>query len=79
MVNHYLVHALDPFRPTHHVDVVEEGAQLLSRKQLCLKVPICCILASEPFSLQPYYSRGENVKFYSTSQVLSGFEVTYLF
>ena len=34
-----------------------------------LKIPICCILASEPFPLQPYYSRGENVKFYSTSHV----------
>ena len=34
-----------------------------------LKIPICRILASEPFPLQPYYSRGENVKFYSTSHV----------
>ena len=32
-----------------------------------LKLPICRILASGPFSLQPYYSRGKNVKFYSTS------------
>jgi glucose dehydrogenase len=34
-----------------------------------LKVPICCILASGPFSLQPHYSRGRNVKFYSASHV----------
>ena len=34
-----------------------------------LKVPICRILASGPFPLQPYYSRGENVKLYSTSHV----------
>ena len=34
-----------------------------------LKLPICCILASGPFPLQPYYSRGKNVKFYPTSHV----------
>ena len=34
-----------------------------------LKVPICRILASGLFPLQPYYSRGGNVKFYSTSHV----------
>ena len=34
-----------------------------------LIVPICRILASGPFALQPYYSRGRNVKFYSTSHV----------
>ena len=34
-----------------------------------LKVRICRILASGPFPLQPYYSRGRNVKFYSTSHV----------
>ena len=34
-----------------------------------LKILICRILASDPFPLQPYYSRGENVKFYSTSHV----------
>ncbi len=30
---------------------------------------MCCILASGPFALQPYYSTGENVKFHSTSHV----------
>ena len=34
------------------------------------KVEICCILASAPFPLQPYYSRGRNVKFYSTSHCI---------
>ena len=34
-----------------------------------LKIPICCVLASGPFPVQPYYSRGENIKFYSTSHV----------
>ena len=34
-----------------------------------LKVLICRILASAPFPLQSYYSRGRNVKFYSTSHV----------
>ena len=34
-----------------------------------LKLPICCIVVPGPFPLQPYYSRGKNVKFYSTSHV----------
>ena len=38
-----------------------------------LKLPICRILASGPFALQPYYSRGENSKFYSTSHVNRSF------
>ena len=38
-------------------------------KAFTLKIYICCILASGPFPLQPYYSRGKNVKFYSTSHV----------
>ena len=38
-------------------------------KDFTLKVPIYCILASGPFPLQPYYSRAENVKFYSTIHV----------
>ena len=40
-----------------------------------LKVPICGIGSLGPFPLQPYYSRGENVKFYSTSHV--NFQITF--
>ena len=41
-----------------------------------LKLPICCILASGPFALQPYYSRGKNMKFYSTSHVNTFLSIT---
>ena len=32
-----------------------------------LKIPICGRVSKSRFPLQPYYSRGENYKFYSTS------------
>ena len=34
-----------------------------------LKLPICCILPKIKIPLTPYYSRGKNSKFYSTSHV----------
>ena len=60
--------AIDSIREVRNGSVFQ--AQNGFTFQKCtVKVPICRILASGPFSLQPYYSRGENVKFYSTSHV----------
>ena len=55
-----------PFRKCIQIEIWTYGTSS-NIKDYTLIVPICRILASGPFALQPYYSRGRNVKFYSTS------------
>ena len=57
-----------PFRKCIQIEIWTYGTSSNIR-DYTLKLPICRILASGPFSLQPYYSRGKNMKFYSTSHV----------
>ena len=57
-----------PFRKCNKIENRTHGASS-NIEAFTLSVPICCIVVPGPFPLQPYYSRGKNIKFYSTSHV----------
>ena len=57
-----------PFRKCNQIENRTHGTSS-NIKAFTLSVPICCIVVPGPFPLQPYYSRGKNMKFYSTSHV----------
>ena len=49
-----------PFRKCNKIENRTDGASS-NINDFTLKLPICCILASGPFFLHPYYSRGKNI------------------
>ena len=59
--------------PENDISKDSTGSRLRYLRSYTLKVPICRIVVPGPFPLQPYYSRGENSKFYSTSHVNRSF------
>ena len=63
-----------PFRKCNKIENRKDGASS-NINDFTLKLLICCIVVPGPFPLQPYYSRGKNVKLYSTSH---SFQVIFL-
>ena len=64
-----------PFRKCNKIENRTHGASS-NITGYTLSVPICCIVVPGPFPLQPYYSRGKNMKFYSTSHVNTFLRIT---
>ena len=64
-----------PFRKCNKIENRTHGASS-NITGYTLSVPICCIVVPGPFPLQPYYSRGKNIKFYSTSHVNTFLRIT---
>ena len=64
-----------PFRKCNQIENRTHGTSS-NIKAFTLSVPICRIVVPGPFPLQPYYSRGKNMKFYSTSHVNTFLSIT---